>query len=240
MDIGQISDQIVLETINAVFYEMDTPAGMVLVKKYKPNFIDLVEKEFTNSNMLPINERFFIPLRKDNQNRLLYPHLNLQTLDKWIEEQNISQSYTREAFEIAKQILQLTGLLHKGKYLHGSINPHHILIDKDQKIYLSEWTYITDARKPRLVEKERYQTKGIIHYIAPEQTGRYNIKPSFYTDLYSVGVTLYKLFTGQVPFEGGDTLGIIYKHLTVEPLPAYEYNQFMGRAVSGLIAEMLH
>jgi histidine kinase len=239
METGQISEHIVLETLYAVFQEMDTSLGLVLVKKYRPNFTDLLEKELANSNMLPISDRFFIPIGKDKQNRLLYPYLKLQTLNKWIDEQNINESYTRDAFEIAKQILQLTGILHKGKWLHGSINPHHILIDKDLKVYLSEWTFITDARKPRLVEKERYQSKEIIHYIAPEQTGRYNIKPSYYTDLYSIGVTLFKLFTGQVPFEGGDTLSVIYKHLTVEPLPANEYNQFMGRAVAALIAEML-
>ncbi len=239
MDIGQLSDQIALETLNAIFYEVDTPRGMLLVKKYKSQYLDLVEKELFNSNLLPIHERFFIPIGKDEQNQLLYPYLKLQTLNKWIDEHYISQTYTKDAFEIAKQILQLTGVLHKAKYLHGSIQPHHILIDPEGKIYFSEWTFLANARKPRLVEKERYQAKDIIHFIAPEQTGRYNIKPSFYTDIYSIGVTLYKLFTGQVPFDGSDTLGIIYKHLSVEPLPADEYNKFMGKAMSGLIAEMM-
>jgi len=51
---------------------------------------------------------------------------------------------------------------------------------------------------------------------------------------------MYKLFTGVVPFDGNDTLGIIYKHLTFEPIAAFELNPLIGKAVSGLIAGLLN
>lgn len=240
MDAGKIKETKMLETIHAHFFQKTVDGGVVLLKVYKSPWPGMADKELDNAKMLPLNGRFFTPIGKDGEAGLYYPFFQLESLDQWIETQQIDRAYTRKAFAIAKQLIQIIAQLHKSKYLHGAINPHHLLIDTNDQLHLSEWTFLTDARKPRLLEKERYLSTGLIHYIAPEQTGRYNVKPGYYTDMYGIGATLYKLFTGVVPFDGNDTMGIIYKHLTFEPVAAFERNPFMGKAISGLITGLLN
>ena len=240
MDLDKTKGVKLLETIHAHFFQKTVDGGVVLLKSYKSPWPGMADIELDNAKMLPLNGRFFTPIGKDGESGLYYPFFQLQSLDQWIESQQIDRVYTRKAFAIAKQLIQIIAQLHKSKYLHGAINPHHVLIDNNDQLHLSEWTFLTDARKPRLLEKERYLSSGMIHYIAPEQTGRYNVKPGYYTDMYGIGATLYKLFTGVVPFDGNDSMGIIYKHLTFDPVAAFERNPFMGKALSGLISGLLN
>jgi class 3 adenylate cyclase/predicted ATPase len=240
MNPDKVKETEMLETIHAHFIQKELDGKIVLLKTYKSIWNGMADKELDNAKMVPINHGFFTPIGKAQDQSLYYPFFQLQTLDQWIDSHQIDRDYTQKAFGLAKQIIQIIAQLHKSKILHGAINPHHLLIDHKDQIHLSEWTFLTDAKKPRLLEKERYLSAGVINYIAPEQTGRYNVRPGYYTDMYAVGATLYKLFTGQVPFEGNDTMGIIYKHLTFEPIAAYERNPFMGKALSGVIAGLLN
>ena len=240
MDAENIKETKIMETIHAHFFQKRLNGGLVLLKVYKSPWPGMADKELDNAKMLSLNERFYTPIGKNEEDGLYYPFFQMQPLDQWIETQQIDRAYTQKAFLIAKQLIQIIAQLHKSKYIHGAINPHHLLIDKKEELHLSEWTFLTDTRKPRLLEKERYLSTGMIHYIAPEQTGRYNVKPGIYTDIYGIGATLYKLFTGIVPFDGNDTMGIIYKHLTFDPIAAHERNPFMGKALSGLISGLLN
>ncbi|MFT3772578.1 MAG: AAA family ATPase [Minicystis sp.] len=81
--------------------------------------------------------------------------------------------------------------------------------------------------------------EGTLAYISPEQTGRMNRVLDYRTDFYSLGATLYELFTGAPPFTGGDALELVHRHLTLEPVPAHERNPSIPRAVSDIIAKLL-
>ncbi|OGI67098.1 MAG: hypothetical protein A2W18_01885, partial [Candidatus Muproteobacteria bacterium RBG_16_60_9] len=80
---------------------------------------------------------------------------------------------------------------------------------------------------------------GTLPYIAPEQTGRMNRAVDYRADYYSLGATLYELFTGQVPFPGTDTLELIHAHIARAPTPPHEIAPQVPRAVSNIILKLL-
>jgi serine/threonine protein kinase len=80
---------------------------------------------------------------------------------------------------------------------------------------------------------------GTLAYISPEQTGRMNRQVDYRTDLYSLGVILYELFTGQLPFESSDALEMIHAHIARQPQPPHQINAGIPSQVSGIILKLL-
>ena len=75
-------------------------------------------------------------------------------------------------------------------------------------------------------EESKFQApaalEGTLAYIAPEQTGRMNRSLDYRADLYSLGVTLYELFTGALPHESADPLEMVHFHIAGKPVPPRE------------------
>lgn len=81
--------------------------------------------------------------------------------------------------------------------------------------------------------------EGSLPYMSPEQTGRMNRPVDYRTDFYSLGVTLYELFTGRRPFEGDDPLEIIHGHLAKQPVAPASHEPALAGAVSDIILKLL-
>ena len=77
--------------------------------------------------------------------------------------------------------------------------------------------------------KRRY---GTLAYLAPEQSGRINRPIDRRTDLYALGVALYRLATGELPFTSSDPLELIHAHLTRTPRPPHERAPGIGEPLS--------
>ena len=80
---------------------------------------------------------------------------------------------------------------------------------------------------------------GTLAYISPEQTGRMNRQVDYRTDLYSLGVTLYELFTGQLPFGSGDAMETIHAHIALEPQPPHQIDAGIPGPVSDIILKLM-
>ena len=80
---------------------------------------------------------------------------------------------------------------------------------------------------------------GTLAYISPEQTGRMNRSVDYRTDLYSLGVILYELFTGQLPFESSDVLELIHDHIARQPRPPHEIEPVIPGPVSDIVLRLL-
>ena len=66
--------------------------------------------------------------------------------------------------------------------------------------------------------------EGTLAYISPEQSGRMNRLVDYRSDLYSLGITLYELFTGHLPFQADDALEMIHHHIARQPAAPHELN----------------
>ena len=120
-------------------------------------------------------------------------------------------------FQIARGLtLGLRGV-HSAGFIHKDIKPANIVVSKDlSSVWLvdfgiaTEFSHSTQHTSPAQIE-------GTLSYMAPEQTGRMNRPVDVRSDLYSVGVTLYELLTGTLPFTTCDSLELVHQHVAKVP-----------------------
>ncbi|OQW90781.1 MAG: hypothetical protein BWK78_06200, partial [Thiotrichaceae bacterium IS1] len=97
------------------------------------------------------------------------------------------------------------------------------------------------TRLPRetLTLQNPNQLEGTLPYLSPEQTGRMNRALDYRTDLYSLGVTFYEMFTGRLPFESQEAMELVHCHLAKQPLPPHQLNREIPPVISHLILRLM-
>lgn len=142
-----------------------------------------------------------------------------------------------DKLSLAVDIADAVWNIHKQGVIHKDINPYNIVINPETKeLKVIDFGISTDLKS----EKLQYLSKleGTCLYIPPEQTGKINRIIDQRSDLYSVGVTLYELFTGKVPFTGDD-LEVIHGHLAKMPIEPSEVNSEIPHIISEIIMKLL-
>ena len=136
------------------------------------------------------------------------------TLKEYIDRKK--RLSAREVISIAIQMCSGIEEAHKHHIIHRDIKPQNIIISNDGKVK------VTDFGIARMVTSKTTTTvaMGSVHYTSPEQArGGYSDEKS---DIYSIGITLYEMVTGQVPFNGDTTVEVAMKHLQEEITPPSE------------------
>src|SRR5213082_4307234 len=118
------------------------------------------------------------------------------------------------AIDYARQILGALAFAHRGGIVHRDIKPHNIVVRKDGRLKVTDFGI---ARSGSSQMTEAGSIIGTAQYLSPEQAQGKPVHPS--SDLYSVGVVLYEMLTGTVPFTGETALEIAMKHLNTVPEP---------------------
>ena len=162
------------------------------------------------------------------------------SLKKWLKENTLTIA---EVLQIGIQIADILGKIHIQKIIHKDINPANIVINPD-----TQELKIIDFGIASMLSKENPQLsnanilEGTLAYISPEQTGRMNRSLDYRTDFYSLGVTLYELLTGRVPFQSKDTLELIHCHLAKQP-PAINLlsadSQPIPQAIANIVLKLM-
>ncbi|RDU24319.1 Stk1 family PASTA domain-containing Ser/Thr kinase [Anaerosacchariphilus polymeriproducens] len=137
------------------------------------------------------------------------------TLKKYIE--NKGKLSPKEVVSIGIQAALGIDAAHKNNIIHRDIKPQNIIISKEGKVK------ITDFGIARAASSETVSSNamGSVHYISPEQArGGYSDVKS---DIYSLGITLYEMVTGRVPFDGDTTVSIAIQHLQDELVEPSKY-----------------
>src|SRR4051794_37463866 len=119
------------------------------------------------------------------------------------------------AVNFAEQILQALAYAHRRGLVHRDIKPQNVIVDADGT------AKVADFGIARAANSEMTQTGsivGTVQYLSPEQAQGLPVDRR--SDLYSVGVVLYELLTGHVPFEGEAPVSIALKHVNERPAPA--------------------
>ena len=122
-----------------------------------------------------------------------------------------------------KVAVSLTGTLeevHRQGILHKMINPLNIFVDPASgTVKLTGFGLATRLPRENLTDTLSPQLTGeTLPYISPEQTGRMNRPLDYRSDFYSLGATLYELFTGRVPFQSRQAMEIIHAHIARQPM----------------------
>ena len=119
----------------------------------------------------------------------------------------------REALNISVQIASGLSAAHENRIIHRDIKPQNIIMSRDGKVK------VTDFGIAKVADSTTVTTTaaGTVHYISPEQArGGYSDERS---DIYSLGITMYEMVTGRVPFEGETNVAVALMHIQSEMIP---------------------
>ena len=130
------------------------------------------------------------------------------TLKKYIEKK--ARLSVREAVSIAIQACMGIEAAHNNHIIHRDIKPQNIIISKDGKVKVTDFGIAKAATSNTITSN----VMGSVHYTSPEQArGGYSDEKS---DIYSMGITMFEMLTGRVPFNGETTVAIAIKHIQEE------------------------
>ena len=142
-----------------------------------------------------------------------------------------------------KVALSLAGILeevHRQGLLHKMINPLNIFVDPASgTVKLSGFGLATRLPRENLTTLSPQLSGETLPYISPEQTGRMNRVLDYRSDFYSLGVTLYELFTGRVPFQSREAMEIIHAHIARQSPPLDEIEPQVPRVLSRLVMKLV-
>ncbi len=123
----------------------------------------------------------------------------------------------RDAMEITKQVASALSLAHKNHIIHRDVKPHNIMITRDGIAKLADFGIAKAVSSSTMVANETSRIIGSVHYFSPEQArGSYVDERS---DIYSLGIVLYEMLTGQVPFDGDNPVQVALMHINDEITP---------------------
>ncbi|QAU45234.1 AAA family ATPase [Bradyrhizobium guangzhouense] len=147
---------------------------------------------------------------------------------------------TGDFLRLAIQIAAALGKVHQQGLVHKDIKPANILVSRNNGgVHLTGFGFATRRPRERLSAAAHEQIAGTFAYMSPEQTGRMNRSIDSRSDLYSLGITLYQMVTGSLPFAADDPMEWVHCHVAREPeAPAKRSGNVPG-AVSRLIMKLL-
>ncbi len=145
-----------------------------------------------------------------------------------------------EALHYAVQMAAALAGLHAEGILHKDVNPANVLVnERTGEVKLADLGLATRLpREAAALSRER-ALHGTVRYIAPEQTGRMNRAVDARSDLYSLGATLYTLFTGQPPFQFTDRAALVHAHIALPAPPPESVDPSLPRPVCHIVAKLL-
>ena len=140
-----------------------------------------------------------------------------------------------EAVAIVTQVLSGLGYAHARALVHRDIKPQNIMLSQDGTVKVTDFgiakglgdTTLTDAGTGL----------GTVHYISPEQARGEPATPA--SDLYAVGVVLYEMLTGRLPFSGDSQIAVAMKHVHEQPTPPHQFNPEVPAPLSAFVLRAL-
>jgi len=153
------------------------------------------------------------------------------TLKKFIEKKG--KLDVNEAVGIAVQIAQGMEAAHDNHIIHRDIKPQNIIISKEGKVKVTDFGIAKAATSNTITSN----AMGSVHYISPEQArGGYSDEKS---DIYSLGVTMYEMLSGNVPFEGDSTVAVALSHIQEEAVPLHELDPEIPMSLSKIVRKCM-
>ena len=152
--------------------------------------------------------------REGNIHFIVMELIDGKSLSQIIEEQG--RLDYKDAINIAQQVASALSLAHKNQIIHRDVKPHNILITSSGIAKLADFG-IARAVSKESIEEGNEKIMGSVHYFSPEQArGAYVDERS---DIYSLGIVLFEMLTGKVPFDGDNPISIALMHVN-DPIPS--------------------
>ncbi|NLT95005.1 MAG: Stk1 family PASTA domain-containing Ser/Thr kinase, partial [Clostridia bacterium] len=165
---------------------------------------------------------------------LVMEYVKGKTLKEIIDER--APLPLNEVIDIVKQICDALEHAHENSIVHRDIKPHNILITRGGRGKVTDFGIARAASTATVTH-----TRGIIgsvHYFSPEQAkGEITDEKS---DIYSLGIVLYQMVTGRLPFEGESPISVALMHIQNQPVPPSQYNPHITEAMEKIILKAIN
>src|ERR1700730_15091382 len=157
-------------------------------------------------------------------------------VDRLLGEPLEVSHFLRIAIPLAGALRQV----HERGLIHKDIKPANILVDAASGgVWLTGFGIASRLPRERQSPAPPESIAGTLAYMAPEQTGRMNRSIDARSDLYALGVTLYQMLTGSLPFTAADPMEWVHCHIARKPVPPSERLATVPVAVSNLVLKLL-
>ncbi|MBQ6151804.1 MAG: Stk1 family PASTA domain-containing Ser/Thr kinase [Mogibacterium sp.] len=167
--------------------------------------------------------------REGNINYIVMELIEGDTLNKIIEKE-APMDY-RKVIDISKQVASALRIAHKNKIIHRDVKPHNIMVTNDGVVKLADFGIARAVNDATLSTGSKIV--GSVHYFSPEQArGNYVDERS---DIYSLGIVMYEMLTGKVPFDGDNPVTVALKHINEEIVPPRELEPSIPPALERIV-----
>ena len=157
-------------------------------------------------------------------------------LDQLLEEPLELESWLRLAISLSTAINQL----HQRGIIHKDIKPANVLVDPvTGHCWLKGFLIASRLPRERQLPQSPEFIAGTLAYLAREQTGRTNRSVDSRSDLYALGITLYQMLTGSLPFAAADPMEWVHCHIARQPVPPDERRNDVPPIVAAIILRLL-
>ena len=136
----------------------------------------------------------------------------------------------RRVIEYALQICSALGAAHKEGIIHRDIKPHNILIDKQDNLKVTDFG-IAKSVTSKIIKSG--QVIGSVYYVSPEQAKGEEI--DIRSDIYSFGIVMYEMLTGQLPYTGEKSVAVALKHINEQIKPPKQLNADISESINRII-----
>jgi PAS domain S-box-containing protein len=146
----------------------------------------------------------------------------------------------RDFLRLAVELSGAIGMLHDRGIIHKDIKPANVLVNQATgQVWLTGFGIASRLLRQRQMPDSPEVIAGTLAYMAPEQTGRMNRSIDSRSDLYALGVTLYQMLTGILPFSASDPMEWVHCHIARQPVSPNERSSKVPAPVSAIVMKLL-
>ncbi|EIJ81545.1 serine/threonine protein kinase with PASTA sensor(s) [Bacillus methanolicus PB1] len=160
---------------------------------------------------------------------IVMEYVDGQTLKQYIQQN--SPIPTETALEIMQQLTSAISHAHQNDIIHRDIKPHNILLDRNGNVKITDFGIAMALSATSITQTN--SVLGSVHYLSPEQArgGMANKK----SDIYSLGIVMFEMLTGRLPFSGESAVSIALKHLQSETPSLKRWNPSIPQSVENIV-----
>src|SRR6266403_193207 len=157
-------------------------------------------------------------------------------LNRVIEEPMEMKLFLRLAIQISDAV----GQLHRHRLIHKDLKPSNVFVALESgRVWLTGFGIASRLVRERQPLEPPSFIAGTLPYMAPEQTGRMNRSIDSRSDLYALGVTLYEMLTGSLPFTASDPMEWVHCHIARHPVAPHERMKNLPSSLSAIVMKLI-